>query len=204
MIESTAFALVTLLVVVDPPGTAALFMSMTPHDTPAERRRQAIRAVAIAFVVLVAFALIGGALLRALGIGLPAMQVAGGLLLFLTAAEMVMGRHMLRATPEEEAAAAQQSDISVFPLAIPLLAGPGAMTSLVVLREKAHGDVAQVLGILFALVVTLGLTLAALLAAAQVTRWLGRTGPQVLGRVLGVLLAALAAQMALDGLRQSF
>lgn len=201
MLESAAYALVTLLVIFDPPGTAALFIAMTPGDSPAQRRRQALRAVTIAFAVLVCFALAGGALLRALGIGLPAMQVAGGLLLFLLAADMVMGRHMLRATPEEELAAARQDDISVFPLAIPLIAGPGAMTSLVLLHERAAGDAWRLAGVLLALAAALGVTLAVLLAAARITRWLGATGTHVIGRVLGVLLAALAAQFVLDGLR---
>jgi len=201
VLESAGYALVALLVIFDPPGTAAIFVAMTPGDSLAQRRRQALRAVAIAFAVLVTFALTGSWLLRAMGIGLPALQVAGGLLLFLLAADMVMGRHVLRATPEEERAAARQEDISVFPLAIPLLAGPGAMTSLVLLREQAAGEPLRILGLLLALVTALGVTLAALLAAGRVTRLLGTTGAHVIGRVLGVLLAALAAQFVLDGLR---
>jgi multiple antibiotic resistance protein len=204
LIETGLHALVALLIVLDPPGTAALFMAMTPGQAGAERRRQALRAVAIAFGVLLLFVLVGGLLLRAMGISIAAMQVAGGLLLFLMAADMVMGRHMLRATPQEEAAAAQQADVSVFPLAIPLIAGPGAMTSLVLLRQQAGDDVAQVGVLLAALAVALAAMLAALLGAAQVTRVLGATGTNVAGRVLGVLLAALAAQFTIDGLRQSF
>jgi multiple antibiotic resistance protein len=119
------------------------------------------------------------------------------------AADMVMGRHMLRATPEEERAAVQEDDISVFPLAIPLLAGPGAMTSMVLLHEQAGGDLWRLAGVLIALVVALGVTLACLLAAGVVTRLLGATGAHVIGRVLGVLLAALAAQIALEGVRES-
>lgn len=203
MLESALYALVTLLVILDPPGTAALFVAMTPRDSPASRRRQALRAVAIAFLVLVGFALGGAWLLRAMGIGLPAMKVAGGLLLFLMAAEMVMGRHMLRATPEEERAAAREADISVFPLAIPLLAGPGAMTSMVLLQEGTGGDARALAGVLLALALALGITLASLLAAGRVTRLLGATGAHVIGRVLGVLLAALAAQIALEGVRES-
>lgn len=203
MLESALYALVALLVILDPPGTAALFMAMTPGVPPAERRRQALRAVAIALAVLVVFALGGTWLLRAMGIGLPAMKVAGGLLLFLMAADMVMGRHLLRTTPEEERAAVGEDDISVFPLAIPLLAGPGAMTSMVLLREGTGGDPWRLAGVLLALVLALGITLACLLAAGQVTRLLGATGAHVIGRVLGVLLAALAAQIALEGVRES-
>jgi multiple antibiotic resistance protein len=203
MLETFGFTLVALLVIVDPFGTAVIFASMTANDSAASRRRQAIRATVIAAVVLVAFALVGGWLLRALGIGLPAMKVAGGLLLFLMAADMVMGRHLLRASPEEEQAAVREEDISVFPLAIPLLAGPGAMTSMVLLHEEAGGDAWRLAGVLAALVVALGLTLLCLLAAGRVGRLLGATGANVIGRVLGVLLAALAAQIALEGLRES-
>ena len=202
MLETFGFTLVALLVIVDPVGTAVIFASMTADTPAAERRRQAIRATVIAGIVLVAFSVLGGLLLRALGIGLPAMKVAGGLLLFLLAADMVMGQTFLRATPEEQQAGAEQHDISVFPLAIPLLAGPGGMTSMVLMREQARGwDYAAVL---LALVAVLALTLVCLLGAATVSRLLGKTGGHVIGRVLGVLLAALAAQIALDGLRQSW
>ena len=204
MWESAAYALVALLVIFDPPGTAVIFAGMTPGDTPAERREQAVRACWIAFLVLLAFALAGGWLLRAMGIGLPAMKVAGGLLLFLLAADMVMGRTMLRATPEEQEAAAETAeDISVFPLAIPLLAGPGAMTTMVLLHEQAGGSPAVVALQVGALAAALLVTLGAMLSAGAVGRLLGRTGGHVIGRVLGVVLAALAAQIALDGVRET-
>ena len=204
MLETFGFTLVALLVIVDPVGTAVIFASMTADTPAAERRRQAIRATVIAGIVLVAFSVLGGLLLRALGIGLPAMKVAGGLLLFLLAADMVMGQTFLRATPEEQQAGAEQHDISVFPLAIPLLAGPGGMTSMVLMREQARGDTWDYAAVLLALVAVLALTLVCLLGAATVSRLLGKTGGHVIGRVLGVLLAALAAQIALDGLRQSW
>ncbi len=203
MFETFGFTLVALLVIVDPFGTAVIFASMTTNDTEAQRRRQAIRATVIAAIVLVAFSVVGGWLLRALGIGLPAMKVAGGLLLFLLAADMVMGQTFLRATPEEQKAGAEETDISVFPLAIPLLAGPGGMTSMVLMREQARGDPAAYAAVLAALFVVLALTLVCLLGAATVARLLGKTGGHVIGRVLGVLLAALAAQIALDGVKQS-
>ena len=204
LLESFFYALVALLVIVDPAGTAALFAAMTPQDTPAERAQQARRACLIAFVVLAAFGLLGEGLLRALGIGLPAMKVAGGILLFLTAADMVTARGALRPSPaEQEAATRTNDDISVFPLAIPLLAGPGAMTTMVLLRSSAGSDPWRVAAIEAALVVALGATLAALLFAGQLKRLLGETGSHVIGRVLGVLLAALAAQIAMDGLREA-
>lgn len=203
-VEAFLYALVALLVIIDPAGTAALFAAMTPHDTPAERGQQARRACLIAFIVLALFGLAGEGLLLGLGIGLPAMKVAGGILLFLTAADMVTARGVLRASPDERAAAtATEADISVFPLAIPLIAGPGAMTSMVLLNSRAQGDPLVIGAIELALVVALLVTLACLLLARHVQRLLGETGANVVGRVLGVLLAALAAQIALDGLRQS-
>jgi multiple antibiotic resistance protein len=198
------YALVALLVVIDPAGTAMTFIALTPRDTAHERARLAVRACAIAFVVLALFGLGGEGLLLALGIGLPAMKVAGGVLLFLTAADMVSARGAPRTSSQErEAATCSQEDISVFPLAIPLIAGPGAMTTMVLLHSQAHGGVAAILAIQAALVVALAATLATLLAARQVARLLGQTGSNVIGRVLGVLLAALAAQIALDGVRQA-
>src|SRR4051794_9215192 len=200
--ETFLYALVALIVIFDPAGTAALFAAMTPQDTPAERGQQARRACLIAFVVLALFGLAGEGLLRALGIGLPAMQVAGGILLFLTAADMVTASNALRATPQElEAATRTKEDISVFPLAIPLLAGPGAMTTMILLRSGAGGDWRRVAAVELALAVALGVSLLALLLAGQVKRVLGDTGNHVVGRVLGVLLAALAAQIVMDGVR---
>jgi multiple antibiotic resistance protein len=203
MLETFGFSLVALLVIVDPVGTAVIFAAMSANVTKAERRRQAIRATVIATVVLLVFAVLGGWLLRALGIGLPAMKVAGGLLLFLLAADMVMGQTFLRATPEEQKAGAEEHDVSVFPLAIPLLAGPGGMTSMVLMTQQAGGDTQRLAAVFAALVVVLVLTLVCLLAAGTVARLLGRTGGHVIGRVLGVLLAALAAQITLEGVRES-
>jgi multiple antibiotic resistance protein len=124
-INTFTYALVALLVIVDPPGTAVVFAAMTPNDTAAERKSQARRACILAAAVLMVFGLAGESLLRALGIGLPAMRIAGGALLFLTAADMVMGRHALRDTDgERQAAIRTDDDIAIFPLGIPLIAGP--------------------------------------------------------------------------------
>ena len=197
------YALVALLVIIDPAGTAVTFAGMTPRDSLAERGRQARRACFIAFVVLTAFGVAGEHLLHVLGIGLPAMKVAGGILLFLTAADMVTARGELRASRAEQQAASRTEDVSVFPLAIPLIAGPGAMTTMVLFQSNGHDDPLSVLTVEVALVVALAITLAALLAASRIAWLLGKTGANVVGRVLGVLLAALAAQITLDGLRQS-
>jgi multiple antibiotic resistance protein len=202
MVQTFLYALVALLVIFDPPGTAVIFAAMTPNDTEAERTQQAVRACVIAFLVLSAFGLGGEGLLHALGIGLPALQIAGGILLFLTAADMVTARNALRQTPgEREAAIRTQEDISVFPLAIPLIAGPGAMTTMVLLHSSAGDNTRAIAAVQIALVAALAVTLACLLFARLVRRLLGKTGSSVAGRVLGVLLAALAAQITLDGLR---
>jgi len=197
------YALVALLVIIDPAGTAVLFAAMTRRDSHASRAHQARRACGIAFVVLSVFGVAGQRLLYALGIGLPAMKVAGGILLFLTAADMVTARREMRTTRAEEQAAAQTEDISVFPLAIPLIAGPGAMTTMVLLQSAGHRGPFVVPVIEAALVVALVITFIALVAAGWITQRLGKTGAHVVGRVLGVLLAAFAAQITLDGLRQS-
>ena len=197
------YALVALLVIVDPAGTAVVFAAMTSRHAPADKARQARRACGIAFIVLSVFGVAGEHLLHALGSGLPAMKVAGGILLFLTAADMVTARGELRATRAEQQAAARAEDISVFPLAIPLIAGPGAMTTMVLFQSASHSDPLSIAATEAALVVALAITLASLLAADWIARLLGKTGANVVGRVLGVLLAALAAQITLDGLRQS-
>lgn len=197
------YVLVALLVIVDPAGTAVMFAAMTPHDSLAERARLARRACGIAFIVLSVFGVAGEHLLHLLGIGLPAMKVAGGILLFLAAAEMVTSRGELQGARTEPRVAARTEDISVFPLAIPLIAGPGAMTTMVLFQSTGHGNPFAIAAIEAALVAVLALTLAAMLAANRMARLLGKTGANVVGRVLGVLLAALAAQIALDGLRQS-
>lgn len=200
------YAVVAFLVILDPPGTAAIFLAITPHQTAAERRAQAVRATAIAAGVLLAFAVGGEFLLRAMGISLSAFQVAGGILLFLLAADMVMVRHSGLRTTEREQAEARTADrdISVFPLAIPLIAGPGAMTTVVLLRGRAGEDGWALAAVFAALGLALAVTLAAMLAAVPLMRLLGRTGADVASRVLGLVLAALAAQIALDGVRGFF
>ncbi len=199
------YAVVALLVIVDPPGTAVVFAAMTPHDTQAERNSQARRACLLAFVVLAVFGLAGESLLASLGIGLPAMRVAGGVLLFITAADMVRGSHALRDTDQERQAAIRtDEDIAIFPLGIPLIAGPGGMTTMVVLHSHAGGDPWKIIAIEAAVAVSVGLTFICLLGARWIARALGDTGASVAGRVLGVLLAALAVQIGLDGLRQAF
>lgn len=194
---------ILFFVVVDPIGLAPLFAALTRDATPLQRRRIAVRGVAIAAGILLVFVMVGDALLRALGIGIAAFQIAGGVLLFLLAVDMLFARHSgLRSTTErEQKEAERKKDISVFPLAIPLIAGPGALTT-VLLMVGEQGDNPAIVGAALAVVVlVLAITLAALLFAARLLRVIGETGANVVSRVFGVILAALAAQYILDGLQ---
>jgi multiple antibiotic resistance protein len=193
-------AFVTLLVVVDPLGLAPIFAALTRGFSEKQKRDSAIRGTVLGAAILFLFALAGDVLLEALGIGLPAFRIAGGLLLFLLALDMIFARPsgMRASTVREQEEESYQQDISVFPLAIPLLAGPGAITT--VLLYTGGSGTAQVAVFMAALLVVLLLTLASLLLAPSVMRIFGETGANVLSRVLGVLLAALAVQFVLDGL----
>ncbi len=203
MLERLLAVFVTLFVVVDPIANAPLFITLTAKDSEEERRRTAWHGVSIAAGILVAFALGGAWLLSRLGIELFAFRIAGGCLLFLLSIDMVMVRQTgLRATtPVEEAEALARADVSVFPLAIPMIAGPGALTTVVLLMGEARGSLAHQAEILAVLVFVLGLTLVCLLAASRLTRVLGITGVNVVTRVSGLLTAALAVQFVVDGLR---
>jgi multiple antibiotic resistance protein len=198
------YAFVALMVIVDPVGTAVVFAAMTPNDTGAQRASQARRACFVAVLVLAAFGLAGARLLEAMGIGLPALRIAGGALLFLTAVEMVADRHALRSTDSERQAAVHTPDIAIFPLAIPLIAGPGAMTTMVVLHSRATGSLWDIAAIEAAAAATVLITLVALLSARFLSRLMGESGASVAGRVLGVLLAAFAVQLAIDGFHEAF
>ncbi len=191
---------VTLFVIIDPVGTATIFAGLTHDWTPAERWESAKRGVIIAGVLLLAFAFGGEFLLRALGVSLAALRIAGGILLFLLATEMVLAKPsgVRGLTYGEREEAAHRDDIAVFPLAFPLIAGPGALTSVVLLMGAAHGP-AEIGGLVGAGAVVLALTLLALFLATRIVMVLGVTGTNVIGRVLGVVLAAFAAQFVLDG-----
>jgi multiple antibiotic resistance protein len=201
-LEFAITALVTLFVVVDPIGLAPTFLAVTEGLPRRARRDVAVRASLIAGVILVGTALIGDLLLRALGISLPAFRIAGGLLLFAIAFEMVLGVRIRREGQEaEEAVEERVRNIAAFPLAIPLMAGPGAITATVLLSGRADSNTLLV-GLLLAVVVLVALAcLAAFLLAGRLSRLLGLTGNIVLSRLLGVLLAALAVQYVVDGIR---
>ena len=206
MTETLIAAFVTFVVVIDPVGLTPLFATLVAGHAAAERRRIALRGVLIAAAVLIGFAIGGRSVLTYLGIGLPAFRIAGGILLLLLAVDMVMARQTgLRATtPPEEAESDARDDVSVFPLAIPLIAGPGAMTSVVLLTASPQGGLAGQAAILAVLAVVLAATLAAFLAAERLLAVLGVTGVNVIGRVMGILLAGLSVQFVIDGIRAVF
>ncbi len=195
-------ALVTLLVVVDPIGLAPTFIGITEGMSASLRRRVALRAAVIAGMILVGAALIGNWLLTTLSISLAAFRIAGGLLLFSIATEMVFGVRMRREGEAAEQAIEERArDLAAFPLAIPLMAGPGAITATVLLAGRAGRDW-LLLALLLAVVVAVAAAcFAAFLLAGRIGRLLGVTGNIVLSRLLGVLLAALAVQYVVDGIR---
>lgn len=201
MLELFIDYFVVLFVVVDPIGLAGMFAALAHGEPPARQRGFALRATTIAVGVLVLFTLAGDALLRVLGIGMAAFQIAGGALLFLLAVDMVFARHSgLRATtPAEMKEAESRKDISVFPLAVPLIAGPGALTSVLLMVGEQGGDPLVLGTVLAVIAAVLALTLVALLFAARIANVLGATGANVVSRVLGIVLAAMAVQFMLDG-----
>jgi multiple antibiotic resistance protein len=203
MVEFIFNSFVTLLVVIDPLGLAPIFAALTQGFPEKQKRESAIRGTALGAVILIVFALVGNALLGALGIGLPAFRIAGGILLFLLSLDMIFARPsgMRSSTVSEQEEESYQQDISVFPLAIPLVAGPGGITT--VLLYTSGGGTEQVALFMVVLFVVLLLTLCSLLLAPRIMRLFGETGANVLSRVLGVLLAALAVQFVLDGIHTS-
>jgi multiple antibiotic resistance protein len=209
MIELFLSAFVTLFVVIDPPGCAPIYAGLTKGATPAQSRSMAIRACVIAGLILVVFALFGEDLLGALHIELDSFRIAGGLMLFLIALDMVFEKRTQRREQRAEKVTAEHvagteiEDVSVFPMAMPMLAGPGAIASIMLLTAKAHG-VEATLAVLAALGVVLLMTLLALIAASPLMRLFGARVEAVITRLLGVLLAALAAQYVIDGLKASF
>ena len=195
-------ALVTLFVVVDPIGLAPTFLAVTEGLPRRARRSVALRASIIAGAILIGTALLGDWLFRALGISLSAFRIAGGLLLFSIAFEMVFGVRMRReGEAAEQAVEEHVRNVAAFPLAIPLLAGPGAITATVLLAGRANGDL-LLTGLLMAVVIFVAATsFVAFILAGRISGLLGMTGNIVLSRLLGVLLAALAVQFVLDGIR---
>lgn len=205
MLETVTVSLATLFATIGPIDIAALFAALTPQATPKERRRLALKGTLIAGCVLILFALTGKHLLNTLGISLAALRTSGGILLLLMAIEMVFARSSggTSTTEEETEEAAKKTDISVFPLATPLIAGPGALGAIILLMANAENDVTLQLLVILSLVAILVLTYICLLLAGRIQQLLGITGMHVVTRIVGVLLAALAVQFIFDGIVQS-
>ena len=205
MTELFISAFITLFVVIDPPGCAPIYAGLTKGASAAMQRSMAIRATVIAAVILLIFALFGEELLAALHIELDSFRIAGGFMLFWIAFEMVFEKRTQRREERAEkiAATPEVEDVSVFPMAMPMLAGPGAIASIMLLMSGAEGT-DQTLVILSALAAVLIITMISLIAAGPLIRLLGDRVEAVITRLLGVLLAALAAQYVIDGLKGSF
>ncbi|WP_284124209.1 MarC family protein [Parerythrobacter aestuarii] len=204
MTELFISAFITLFVVIDPPGCAPIYAGLTKGATPAQARSMALRASLIAAIILVIFALFGEQLLAALHIELDSFRIAGGLMLFFIAFEMVFEKRTQRREERaEKVTASEVEDVSVFPMAMPMLAGPGAIAAIMLLQNEAQGT-EETLVVLAALGAVVVLTAAALVAAGPLIRLLGDKVEAVITRLLGVLLAALAAQYVIDGLKGSF
>ncbi len=198
-------ALITFFVAIDPPGCAAIYASLTTDASAAQRRSMAFRAIIVSAIILLSFGFFGEALLSAIGVSLDSFRIAGGIMLFIMAIEMVFEKRTQRRedraqeiidTPEVE-------DVSIFPMAMPMIAGPGSITAMMLLIGRSEGwnDQMAVIG---ALGVVLLLMLVSMLAAGPLIRVMGQNVETVITRVLGVILAALAIQFVIDGLRASF
>ncbi len=205
MIEIGLIAFTTLFATVGPQDIAVLFAALTAGNTAAKRRAIALKATLIAAGILFFFAFFGDTLLGLFGITLPALRTAGGILLLLIAIDLVFARHSggTSTTSEENEEAVTKPDISVFPLATPLIAGPGSIGAVVLLIANTEGDRVQYIAVLAAIAAILLLTFLLMLIAVQVQKLLGVTGVHVVSRIVGVLLAALAVQFIFDGLASS-
>jgi len=206
MLELAISSFVTLFVVIDPLGMVPLFMSVVPGAGAAVRRKTALRGTLAASGLLVVSAFAGSFVLDQLGITLAAFRIAGGVLLLLLAIDMVLARMSpLRTTaPAEEVEADLHHDPALVPLATPLIAGPGSFASVILLMGRADGDPLAMLTVVAVLLAVMTILLAALLAASRIMNLLGMTGVAVLGRVFGIVLSALAVQLILSGIAETF
>jgi multiple antibiotic resistance protein len=205
MLDTAILAFTTMFATIGPLDVAAMFAVLTANDTAAVRRRTALRSTFVATVILLVFALLGEVMLRSLGISIAALQIGGGILLLLIGIDMAfaISSGATSTTDEETREAATRQDIAVFPLATPLIAGPGAMGAVILLMAGTDGVILLKLAVVATLLLMLLLTLLSMLLATHIYRLLGVTGMHVISRVMGVLLSALAVQFILDGIQQS-
>ena len=205
MFESAIVAITTFFATIGPLDVAMVFAALTANETVQHKRTMAFRGILVATIILVVFALVGDKLLAVLGISLAAMRFAGGILLLLIAIEMVFARTsgVLSTTEEESREAVLKKDISIFPLATPLIAGPGAIGAAILLTANQEGDITGIVIVISSLLAVLLFTLGILLVAGKVQHLLGVIGMQVVTRIMGILLASLSVQFMFDGIRQS-
>jgi multiple antibiotic resistance protein len=205
LFETALIAFTTFFAVMGPVDVAAIYAALTVNATPARRRRMALKGCIIAASIMMAFLLFGNNVLIYMGITLPALKTAGGILLLLIGIKMVFAEPdgATTATEKETREAETKEDVSVFPLATPLIAGPGAMGAAVLLMGRTHGDVALGAAVIGAMLAVILISFVLLLIATQVQKLLGITGLQVISRIFGVLLTALAVQFVFDGLKSS-
>lgn len=206
MTEQLLKMFVTFFVVVEPISLVPLFGALTRGADASYRRKMAIKSTALSAIILVVFALVGDWLLKMLGISVDAFKIGGGLLLFLISVDMVFARQSgLRSTTvREQEVARYRNDISVFPMAFPLIAGPGSLATVLLMVGDARGDLTMY-GMIFAVILAVVLiVLILLLLTVPVMKLLGDTGANIISRILGVVLVALAVQYVVDGIRASF
>ncbi len=194
---------VVMFVVVDPPSLVPLFATMTEGGSAGYRRRMAIKSSLIALLLLVLFAVGGSAFIGIMGISIDAFRIGGGVMLFLIALDMVFAREE-KTTPEEKAETRRRADISVFPLAFPLIAGPGTLATVLLTFGATPKTPLLYVGLIVVMALVVGIALVFMLATPYVMRVLGVTGANVLARVAGVVLAALGVQFIIDGLKGAF
>lgn len=206
MVETFLTAFTTFFAVIGPIDSAVLLATLTPSMTREERRVISLKAVAIATLIILLFALFGGPVLNRLGVSLAALQAAGGLILLFIALDMTLGHHpgpralSLKESEEAENKAEAHAELAVFPLATPLLAGPGAMTGAIVLAAGTKGDLQTLAAVIAGIIAVMALTAGFLLVAQEIHEWIGLTARKVIVRVFGVLLAALAVQLIFNGI----
>lgn len=205
MLRTVIVSFATFFATIGPVDLAALLAGLTPYHTSGERRALAVRAVLIASVILLFFAFGGKAMLDWLGISLAALRISGGILLLILAVSMVFGKETGggRSSEEETTEAMQKKDIAVFPLAMPLIAGPASTGAALLLMAGTKGDPLQQIAVIAGMLIVLTLTLLLFMAASGVQRLLGVTGLHVISRMAGLILAALAVQFMLDGIQES-
>ena len=204
--EAVFYAFVTLLAIINPIEAGAAFATLTVRDTPAQQAAIAGRASVVAAIILVGFGFIGDILLKALGIGFPAFRIAGGLLLLKVGFNMVFAKDTGadKVAEEKRSAAPIADDPSVFPLAIPIITGPGALTTIVALLSKRHEPMVESFVIVVVVLAVLALTYLAMRASQRLTGFLGATGVDAVGRLSGIIVAAIAVQLVVDGVTELF